>query len=285
MSVVPTFFATRQDAEASVPVRDGMSPTASVVSATLAAIFGADVASTLAPVNQPLSTVEPRQAMYAVIGGLRCAVYADPFDINVGTPGTNADGHLRAHARHGDAIVAGRNLEPDPTYRRVRYAIEDAPREAPEVLDAEVLADAAAGRATRQLLMSPAERRAIEVQAVRVVADHFEELGYRVADVGATESYDLDARRGDERVYVEVKGTTTSGDSVILTKNEVALHRSCFPHTALAIVRHITLDRSTEPPTAAGGELVLIHPWSPGDDDLTPLSYSYRVDIATDIAR
>lgn len=39
-------------------------------------------------------------------------------------------------------------------------------------------------------------------------------------------SFDLLATRGDERLYVEVKGTSTSGEQVILTKNEVAHARA-----------------------------------------------------------
>ncbi len=217
--------------------------------------------------------------MYAVIGGLRCSLYADSKAVNVLTPRSNADRHLRAHARHGEAIVP--SPQGDPFYAGVRYAYAEAADRAPELADAEVLADEAAGRVPRRgLLTSAAERKAIEGRAVRVTQEHLEALGYHVEDVGAYESFDLDVRRGEERLFVEVKGTTTSGDAVVLTKNEVDLHRMHYPNNALAVVRRIELDRSTAPPVANGGELVLIQPWQIEDERLTALSYQYVTGIS-----
>lgn len=69
-----------------------------------------------------------------------------------------------------------------------------------------------------------AENKAIEERAVRVTRDHFEkELGYATEDVGATRPYDVHATKGPEVVKVEVKGTTTEGAEVVLTRNEVML--------------------------------------------------------------
>lgn len=268
------YFDARQDAEASVPAQAGLSRSAAVVASTITAVFGPDAAATLSPANQPLATVPPRTAMYAVIGGLRCSLYADPKVVNVRTPGSNAVGHLRAHALHGEAIVP--NPRGNPFYAGVRYADAMMLGSTPELADAEVFADEAAGRAPRRgLVMSATERKAIESRAVRVTTKHLEALGYRVDDVGAYESFDLDVRRGEERLFVEVKGTTTSGDAVVLTKNEVELHRTHYPNNALAVVRRIELDRSAAAPVARGGELILIQPWLIEDEGLTALSYQY----------
>ena len=106
------------------------------------------------------------------------------------------------------------------------------------------------------------------MRAVAVVTQHFQDLGYTVEDVGATESYDLDVRRGGEHLYVEVKGTTSSGQAVVLTKNEVRLHREKYPDNALAVVRHIRFEAS-EHPVCSGGELALFQPWEIDDDALT----------------
>lgn len=270
-------FEWFRDAEAVVPARPGYSVAASVAEATLDAVFGADVANSLRPVNQPLATIAPRTAMKADIGGLDCTVYADPRGLNVLTPGTSAEEYLRAHAKPGS------DIRPDPrgdiTYAIVGYTWDDTIK-SPDVVDAEILADEAAGRPPRRrLLTSAAERRAIEERAVRVAAERFQTLGYQVADVGAVESYDLDCRRGEERLYVEVKGTTAGGEAVVLTKNEVELHRAQYPNNALAVVRRIDLDRSAEPPVATGGELVLISPWKIDDAALTPLSYQYETGV------
>lgn len=280
MNAMVTFFDTRQLAEAGVPRAEGLSPTAAAVFAALAAVFGPDVAGTLSPVNQPLPTVGPRTAMYAVIDGLRCTVYADYKAINVLTPACNAESYLRAHARFGDAIVQSPGPGGNPVYAGVRYALADVLDLVPEVADAQVLADEAAGRSPRRAMLSTAlERKLIEERAIRVATEHLEALGYRVDDVGAYESYDLACHRDEERLYVEVKGTTSHGEAVILTKNEVELHRAAHPANALAIVRRIGLDRSVEPLEAFGGELVLTMPWKIDDEALTPLSYQYSTGL------
>ncbi|MFD5825513.1 MrcB family domain-containing protein [Lentzea sp. NPDC060358] len=167
------------------------------------------------------------------------------------------------------------------------YEIEahavDVPGEvAPEIADAEVEAERSAGKARRGrgLRLSVAERVAIEHRAVAVATAHLREQGYRVKDVGAKESYDLDARRAEEHLFVEVKGTTTtwSDDSeIILTKNEVDLHLREYPNTMLMVVSSIVLDRSVTPPAASGGELKVIHPWKVEEPNLTPVSYRYLV--------
>lgn len=152
----------------------------------------------------------------------------------------------------------------------------------PEVLDAEVLADEAAGRPPRRgLRLTASERKAIEGRAVDVVTLHFETLGYRVDNVGDRESFDLDVRRPGERIYVEVKGTTTSGSAIVLTRGEVDLHREKHPANALAVVHGISLDRTATPPAASGGDLVLFQPWAIDDSSLTPLSYKYMTGLGS----
>ncbi|MGO9286203.1 MAG: protein NO VEIN domain-containing protein [Mycobacterium sp.] len=125
-----------------------------------------------------------------------------------------------------------------------------------------------------------AENAAIAERAVLVTRQHFEdELGYETEDVGAYVSYDVRASKGQELVKVEVKGTTTDGAQVVLTRNEVALHRAEHPNNALAVVRNITLDRSGEQPVASGGELRLVMPWEVNEDGLSPIAYNYCTGI------
>jgi hypothetical protein len=124
-----------------------------------------------------------------------------------------------------------------------------------------------------------AENKAIEERAVHVTRDHFEKkLGYVTEDVGQTRSYDVHATKGDEAVKVEVKGTTTDGSRVVLTRNEVNLHLQEHPHNALAVVRNISLQRG-DPPVAQGGELILLMPWQIDRPDLDPIAYDYRTGI------
>lgn len=150
---------------------------------------------------------------------------------------------------------------------------------AAEVVDAMLLAEEASGsrRPRARLKMTAEERKAIENRAVSLVTVSLESHGYRVRDVGATESYDLDAKRGSDRLFVEVKGTTSPGIEVVLTKNEVALHLREHPNNMLAVVSNIHLDNSGMIPIASGGDLRLISPWSIEPASLTPLSYTYIV--------
>jgi len=152
----------------------------------------------------------------------------------------------------------------------------------PEVSDA-IAAVESVSNPRRKFLrrrLTAEENAAIEERAVVVTRKHFEdELGYKTEDVGKRESYDVHATKGQEVVKVEVKGTTTDGAEVVLTRNEVNLHRAEHPNNALAVVRNITLDRSGDQPVATGGELVLVMPWEINEGGLIPIAYDYRTGI------
>ncbi|MER7073234.1 DUF3578 domain-containing protein [Terrabacter sp. NPDC000476] len=149
----------------------------------------------------------------------------------------------------------------------------------PEVADAVSATNQAAGRRGRGqgFRLTAQEKSAIERRAVAVVSQHLRSEGWTVKDVGATSSFDLDARRNGDRLYVEVKGTTSLGEEVVLTRNEVELHRENHPHTMLAVVTTIDLDRTGPVPIASGGTLCIHSPWSPEDDNLTAIAYRYAV--------
>lgn len=151
----------------------------------------------------------------------------------------------------------------------------------PEVADAEAAIDELSNprrkRSARHF--NAAENKAIEERAVAAVREHLESEGYETQDVGLSQSYDVHAVRGDDVLKVEVKGTTTDGSQVVLTRNEVNLHRTEYPNTALFVVRHINLDRAGQQPIATGGELVKLMPFDLDESGLTPLAYEYRTGI------
>jgi hypothetical protein len=153
--------------------------------------------------------------------------------------------------------------------------------QAPEVADAvDAVEEAANPRRRFGRRLSAAENQAIEQQAVRVVRKHFKEvLGYETEDVGATESYDVRATKGDSVIKVEVKGTTSEGAEVMLTANEVKLHLAEHPNNALAVVRRIMLDRSGEEPAATGGVLELTMAWEVDRGRLEPIAYRYQTGL------
>ena len=122
-----------------------------------------------------------------------------------------------------------------------------------------------------------AHKKAIEEHAVEVAMKHLEKKGFtNIKDVGKDRSYDIAAKLNGIDFYIEVKGTMSLGEKVVLTKNEVLLHRQEHPNNALIVVSQIELDRS-EPPSAKGGRVFFISPWQIEDADLVALGYDYVV--------
>jgi hypothetical protein len=97
-------------------------------------------------------------------------------------------------------------------------------------------------------LVSQAVRNAVERHAVDWARDHYRHGGWVVTDVGATSSYDLHCTQGHDELRVEVKGTTTAGESVILTRNEVTHAGEAFPHVELFVVSEIAIETNSERP-------------------------------------
>jgi hypothetical protein len=120
-------------------------------------------------------------------------------------------------------------------------------------------------------------RKAIEDRAMAVVMSHFaEEAGWTVEDVSRFRPYDLVCRAEEDatEIHVEVKGTTTLGQQVLLTRNEVA-HARTFPHPVLAIVSEIDLVDGAEGVVASGGRLRLLDPWLIHDAALVATQFIY----------
>lgn len=72
----------------------------------------------------------------------------------------------------------------------------------------------------------PSLRRTIEGFAMARAQRHFRRQGYEVTDVHRHQSYDLYCSKVSRKLLVEVKGTTTTGDSILLTPKEVELRPS-----------------------------------------------------------
>ncbi len=136
--------------------------------------------------------------------------------------------------------------------------------------------------ATPQERISPIDtqvRRAIELRAVQVSTEYYRASGWHVEDTSMQQSYDLRCTYPNKpELHVEVKGTTGTGEQVILTTNEVEHARRQHPNVALAIVSHIqvTIDEKRVP-WASGGELRVLEPWTIDEGKLTVTQYTYDV--------
>ena len=68
---------------------------------------------------------------------------------------------------------------------------------------------------------------------------HYSAIWPEVVDVSARQPFDLLCRNGDRELRVEVKGTTSRGLSVLLTRNEVRHAQANAEKVALFIVSEI----------------------------------------------
>lgn len=122
-----------------------------------------------------------------------------------------------------------------------------------------------------------AHKKLIEEHAVEVAITQLKKKGFtNIKDVGMNHSYDIAAKLNGIDYYIEVKGTISLGEKVVLTKNEVLLHKQEHPNNALIVVSEINLDRS-EPPSVKGGKVLFISPWKINESDLEALGYDYRI--------
>ena len=154
---------------------------------------------------------------------------------------------------------------------------------AAEVVDVLVASAEAAGKVVRGrgqgFRPSLVQRQAIEERAMVVAREYLEtEKKWRVQDKSRTESFDYLCEHDNETIYVEVKGTTSNGESIVLTRSEVEHHRSVFPRNGLAVVRRIELNGDV----ATGGDIEFIAPWDIQDTQLRIVSYLYEVPTESD---
>lgn len=139
---------------------------------------------------------------------------------------------------------------------------------------------AAAGRrrrksSTQGRQMDPAVRAAIEAHAMNLALEHYRNLG-EVVDTSLTESYDYAVDIEGVEWHIEVKGTTTAGESVLLTPNEVR-HGLTHEHVALFVVSDIQIENHDGGPVAIGGRIQVHHPWTLDTESLTATGYTYAV--------
>ena len=106
-----------------------------------------------------------------------------------------------------------------------------------------------------QYALNPVTRRAIDDRAIEVTQEHFEAKGAKVMVMPHNNpGYDLEitSTRYEQYLKIEVKGTTTKGSAVTVTRTEFKFLQS--GETILAVVSEIEL---TENGGADGGELTL----------------------------
>jgi hypothetical protein len=116
-------------------------------------------------------------------------------------------------------------------------------------------------------------RRQIEDLAQERLTTLYQVDGWEVEDLRHGNPFDAKATKDGEVTYLEAKGTTTAGESVIVTRNEVTFAREHAGRCVMGILAGIRVDDNDNvDPTS--GELTL-YEWDPADDDLKPLSFDF----------
>jgi ribosomal protein L37AE/L43A len=136
--------------------------------------------------------------------------------------------------------------------------------------------------------LTAGQRTAVELHAMKLTAEAFGQNGegWVLEDTSKTQPYDFYATRGTERLYIEVKGTTGTGESVILTHREVDHARTHSSEMALVVVTNIALEEVGGTWRATGGTLSRrIYPWSPESDRLAPTEYRYTLPTTGAVTR
>nr|WP_281409030.1 DUF3578 domain-containing protein [Mesorhizobium sp. WSM4303] len=110
-------------------------------------------------------------------------------------------------------------------------------------------------------LSAPA-RAAVEKRAMDIAAEFLRSAGYAIHDTSASSSFDYEATRSRKRIKVEVKGTTSDrADGILMTANEVELHRQEKGNTALLIVSSVRLSERHGAYLASGGKVEWLLGW------------------------
>ncbi|VFQ46898.1 protein NO VEIN domain-containing protein [Desulfoluna butyratoxydans] len=126
--------------------------------------------------------------------------------------------------------------------------------------------------------LSSVERKAVELQAMKIARKVYEDKGWKVVDKSLSQPFDLLATRNNKRRFIEVKGTTGEGKSVILTHGEVNHAKSFDRESVLVVVANIHLEKTGDNWTASGGEISThLDPWLISLSDLQATQFKYII--------
>jgi hypothetical protein len=129
-------------------------------------------------------------------------------------------------------------------------------------------------------IIDPQVRITIEKYAEDAAVAILEMDGWRVKRVGPLHlGYDLECTKELASLHVEVKGTQTHGEEVVLTPNEVRHHQGlgqCSSQHALFVLADITVVQGEQIGCQDGRPLMIL-PWRLEEAALTATEYSYRV--------
>lgn len=103
----------------------------------------------------------------------------------------------------------------------------------------------------------PLVRRTVEKHAMERAKRHYSGAGYRCEDTSKNHPFDLECRKGESLIYVEVKGTQNSGEEIILTEGELRHMKANRQQSQLFLLSQIDVDQGRVPKAGGGGERII----------------------------
>jgi len=97
-----------------------------------------------------------------------------------------------------------------------------------------------------------------------------------IEDVSDANCYDYKCEKKNKRYRVEVKGTTTNGKSVLLTRSEVK--SASQARTILYILHSVSVKKKGKTYKAFGGQENILNPFRIIEANLEATAYSYKID-------
>lgn len=122
--------------------------------------------------------------------------------------------------------------------------------------------------------LTPDARNALDQHGLDLASAHYQSEGWQVSASDAV-SWGLIVTKGATRRHVLTKASTSFGDTVLLSAEEVHFHRDKYPENSLFLVRGVRLDSDGLLTTALGGEVTIWEPWSIDPAALRTLAYRY----------
>jgi len=119
-----------------------------------------------------------------------------------------------------------------------------------------------------------ARRQAVEDHAQDLLMRYYEDQGYRVHDTRRGHPYDAVAVKQEQTLYLEAKGTTGDGGTVLVTAGEVDFARAHPGQAVIGIVSGVRFDDDGLLDKDSGW--LVRHAWNPDDGELVPTAYTWR---------
>lgn len=117
-------------------------------------------------------------------------------------------------------------------------------------------------------------RTAVEDHAQRVLMEHYTEDGWEVEDRRIGNPFDGIATKDGKVIFLEAKGTQSSGGAVFVTANEVQFARTHPGRTFMGIVANIEVVEDGGKIVGRGGDLSVVA-WEPDEGELRPLQFQW----------